>query len=77
MYPGAERFQGQHLHTRDYRTAQAFAGQHVVIVGAGISALQLLGEISMVTTTTWVTRQPQYSVRGRSMIRQAAPLWPW
>ncbi|ACO48061.1 putative Flavin-binding monooxygenase-like protein; putative pyridine nucleotide-disulfide oxidoreductase (plasmid) [Deinococcus deserti VCD115] len=57
-YPGAERFQGQHLHTRDYRTPQAFAGQHVVIVGAGISALQLLGEISKVTTTTWVTRQP-------------------
>jgi hypothetical protein len=29
-----------------------------VIVGAGISAIQLLDEISRVTTTTWVTRRP-------------------
>lgn len=57
-YPGAERFQGRRLHTRDYRTADEFTGQHVIIVGAGISAIQLLDEISQVTTTTWVTRRP-------------------
>lgn len=57
-YPGADRFRGRQLHTRDYRTAGEFAGQHVVIVGGGISALQLLDEISRVTTTTWVTRRP-------------------
>src|SRR6476659_3630643 len=28
-YPGAKRFRGRQLHTRDYRTAQEFAGQHV------------------------------------------------
>lgn len=56
--PGAERFRGRQLHTRDYRTAEEFAGQHVVIVGAGISAIQLLDEVSRVTTTTWVTRRP-------------------
>ena len=57
-YPGAERFRGRQLHTRDYRTAQEFAGKHVVIIGGGISAIQLLDEISRVTTTTWVTRRP-------------------
>ena len=57
-YPGRERFRGRQLHTRDYRTAAEFAGQHVVIVGGGISAIQLLNEISQVTTTTWVTRRP-------------------
>lgn len=57
-YPGADRFAGRQLHTKDYRIATEFAGQHVVIVGAGISALQLLDEISRVTTTTWVTRKP-------------------
>ncbi len=57
-YPGAERFRGRQLHTKDYRTAEEFAGRHVVIVGAGISAIQLLDEISRVTTTTWVTRRP-------------------
>jgi cation diffusion facilitator CzcD-associated flavoprotein CzcO len=56
--PGADRFAGRQLHTKDYRTAAEFAGKHVVIVGAGISAIQLLDEISRVTTTTWVTRRP-------------------
>lgn len=60
-YPGAGSFMGRQLHTRDFHTAQEFAGQHVVIVGAGISAIQLLDEISRVTTTTWVTRrEPEF-----------------
>jgi len=57
-YPGAERFRGRQLHTRDYRGADEFAGKHVIIVGGGISAIQLLDEVSRVTTTTWVTRRP-------------------
>lgn len=57
-YPGATRFAGRQLHTHDYQGAAEFAGKHVVIVGGGISAIQLLDEISRVTTTTWVTRRP-------------------
>jgi len=56
--PGKDRFRGRQLHTRDYRTAEEFAGKHVIVVGGGISAIQLLDEISRVTTTTWVTRRP-------------------
>ncbi|MFR9750868.1 NAD(P)-binding domain-containing protein [Nocardia sp. 004] len=57
-YPGAETFAGKQLHTRDYHNAEQFAGKHVVVVGGGISAVQLLDEISEVTSTTWVTRTP-------------------
>lgn len=57
-YPGRELFAGRQLHTHDYKTAAEFAGRHVLIVGGGISALQLLNEISFVTRTTWVTRRP-------------------
>ncbi|MFC3704817.1 NAD(P)-binding domain-containing protein [Devosia honganensis] len=57
-YPGAESFAGRQLHTRDYISAKQFAGQHVLIVGGGISAIQLLDEISQVTRTSWVTRTP-------------------
>lgn len=61
VYPGAERFTGRQLHTRDYKAAAEFAGRHVVIVGGGISALQLLDEISRVTSTSWVTRrEPEF-----------------
>lgn len=57
FYPGADTFRGRQLHTRDYRTAEEFAGKHTIVVGGGISAVQLLDEISRVTTTTWVTRR--------------------
>ena len=57
-YPGAAQFKGQTLHTRDFQTADTFAGKHVLIVGGGISAIQLLDQISQVTRTSWVTRTP-------------------
>ncbi|MFI6830214.1 oleate hydratase [Kribbella sp. NPDC050241] len=57
-YPGIESFRGRQLHTADYRGAAEFAGQHVLVVGGGASAVQLLAEISEVATTTWVTRRP-------------------
>lgn len=57
-YPGWDKFKGRQLHTGEYKSAEEFEGKHVIIVGGGISAVQLLGEISNVTTTTWVTRRP-------------------
>lgn len=56
-YPGWDRFEGRQLHTGEYKNAEEFIGKHVIIVGGGISAIQLLGEISEVTKTTWVTRK--------------------
>ncbi|XRQ10300.1 NAD(P)-binding domain-containing protein [Actinomadura welshii] len=55
-YPGMETFRGRQLHVHDYVSADEFAGRRVVIVGAGISATQLLEEISRVADTFWVTR---------------------
>lgn len=63
--PGRERFGGRQIHTRDYKTAAEFAGKRVMIVGGGISAIQLLDEISQVTHTTWVTRrEPEFKEGG-------------
>jgi len=56
-YPGWEKFRGKQLHTGEYKGAEEFAGKHVIIVGGGISAIQLLGEVSEVTQTTWVARR--------------------
>lgn len=63
-YPGQEAFRGRQLHVHDYVAAGEFAGQRVVIVGAGISATQLLEEISHVADTLWVTRsEPEWVER--------------
>lgn len=55
-YPG--EFGGRQLHTRDYRGPEEFAGQRVLVVGGGISAVDHVEEISQVADTTWVTRTP-------------------
>lgn len=57
-YPGRERFTGRQLHTRDFRSAEEFRGEHVVVVGGGTSAVQFLLQLAKVATTTWVTRRP-------------------
>lgn len=62
--PGQETFRGRQVHVHDYVSADEFAGQRVVIVGAGISATQLLDEISLVADTLWVTRREVHWEEG-------------
>lgn len=56
-YPGQESFRGRQLHTADYVRAEDLAGERVAVVGGGISAVQLLDEISHVAETFWFTRR--------------------
>lgn len=58
LYPGREDFTGRQLHVADYVSAEEFRGQHVAVVGGGISAVGLLAEISLLTRTSWFTRRP-------------------
>jgi Flavin-binding monooxygenase-like len=63
-YPGSETFTGRQLHVAEYVSAREFTGRHVIVVGGGISAVQLLDEISRVTSTTWVTRREPSWIEG-------------
>lgn len=56
--PGIENFTGLQIHTHDYVSAEQFRGKRVAIVGAGISAVEHLAEISDITTTLWYVRRP-------------------
>ena len=61
-YPGQELFRGRRLHSSQYRGPEEFAGQHVVVVGGGTSAVQQLLEIDRhAARTTWATRrEPEF-----------------
>ncbi|MGO3885523.1 MAG: NAD(P)-binding domain-containing protein [Mycetocola sp.] len=63
-YPGSREFRGQQLHARDYTSAQNFTGLRVGVVGGGITAVQLLEEISRVATTRWYTRRDPVFIDG-------------
>jgi cation diffusion facilitator CzcD-associated flavoprotein CzcO len=58
-YPGAQDFVGHQLHTSGYRDAAEFAGQRVVVVGGGTSAIGFMLELEGVAAQlTWVARRP-------------------
>jgi cation diffusion facilitator CzcD-associated flavoprotein CzcO len=57
-YPGRETFRGRQVHTVEYDGPESFRSQRVVVVGGGASAVQILGELAPLATTTWVTRRP-------------------
>lgn len=58
LFPGQGAFTGRQLHSAQYRSPEAFAGQRVLVVGGGNSGAQILAEVSRVAETTWVTRRP-------------------
>jgi hypothetical protein len=59
VYPGTDVFAGRQLHTHDFHLPEDLAGQRVVVVGGGISAVQhLLAVHPVAASTTWVTRRP-------------------
>lgn len=58
-YPGMNEFRGRHLHTSEYRDAEEFRGQNVIVVGGGTSAIGFLLELEEVAAElTWVARRP-------------------
>lgn len=78
-YPGREHFQGQQLHSADYKTAGPFQGKTVMVVGGGNSGAQILAEVSTVAQTLWVTEQaPGFlpdEVDGRYLFSVASKMW--
>jgi len=56
--PGLGEFTGTLLHAAHYRRPDQFAGQRVVVVGAGNTAVQVAVELAQVATVTVASRHP-------------------
>lgn len=63
--PGQESFGGEVLHVADYRNPDPFAGERVVVVGGGNSAVQVGYELAQVASVTLATRTPVNLVEQR------------
>ncbi|GLF94647.1 flavin-containing monooxygenase [Streptomyces yaizuensis] len=55
---GLGRYTGTVLHSCGYRSPEPFAGQRVVVVGSGTSAVQIARELSGTARTTIASRRP-------------------
>ena len=63
-WPGVETFTGDLRHSADYREPSAYAGQHVLVVGAGNSATEIaLDLLGVGATVSLSVRTPPNIVR--------------
>ncbi|WP_329445006.1 NAD(P)/FAD-dependent oxidoreductase [Streptomyces canus] len=67
--PGLEQFTGTVLHAAGYRRPQPFAGQRVIVVGAGNSAVQIAAELAPTAQVTLTSRHPVKFARPRILGR--------
>ncbi|APE38595.1 FAD-dependent oxidoreductase [Nocardia mangyaensis] len=56
--PGQTDFTGDIVHASRYRSPSAFAGQRVIVVGAGNSAVQIATELAETASVTVASRTP-------------------
>lgn len=63
--PGDEGFTGRVLHSADYRNPKQYAGERIVVVGGGNSAVQIGFELAEVASVSLATRQPLQFVAQR------------
>ena len=54
---GREQFEGRVIHSAEYRSPDDFAGQRVIIVGAGNSGAQIVADLFECAEITWATRR--------------------
>ncbi|HEX4815378.1 MAG TPA: NAD(P)/FAD-dependent oxidoreductase [Nonomuraea sp.] len=67
--PGLDAFAGPVLHVADYRSPASLPGEHVVVVGAGNSAVQVAYELAAERRVTLASRSPVRFVEQRPLGR--------
>ena len=86
--PGLDTFTGRVLHASQYLEPSSLAGQRVLVVGAGNSAVQIAAELAGLADVTLATRNPVKYVPQRPFGKDmhfwftvtgidTAPVGPW
>ncbi len=67
-FPGRERFKGRVVHPQQWRDDIAYAGQRVVVIGSGATAVTLVPELAkQAAHVTMLQRSPTYMVTRPSV----------
>lgn len=54
-FPGIEKFKGRYLHSRDYKNAEDFKGQRVIVIGIGNSGGDIAVELSRTASQVFLS----------------------
>ncbi|PSM43261.1 FAD-dependent oxidoreductase [Streptomyces dioscori] len=72
--PALDHYTGHLMHSADYHGPARFAGQRVVVVGAGNSAVQIATELGPYARVTLASRS-RIRFATRSAVSGASPVW--
>ena len=75
--PGQEIFGGTLLHSSEYRAPEPFAGERVIVVGAGNSGAQIAAELGRVARVTLIARHPPHFFPQRPLGRDITDWLDW
>jgi hypothetical protein len=73
--PGYEGFAGELLHSFDYPGAAPFAGRRVLVVGNGISGLEIASDLARATAVVSACRKPRYVIQ--KVVDGVSSDWQW
>ena len=65
--PYAEKFKGEYLHSHAYRAPEPFRGKHVVVIGAGNSAVDIAADICTLTASTTLSVRSPVLIMPRTL----------
>lgn len=59
-YPGQQAFRGEIIHSRSYQDVSQLRGRKVLVVGAGNSGCDIVGEAAVAATDCWLSMRRGY-----------------
>ena len=73
--PGLGAFRGEMLHAFDYAGADAFRGRRTLVLGNGVSGLEIASDLARVTAVVSAFRKPRYVIR--KVVDGVSSDWQW
>ncbi|KAJ7319091.1 FAD/NAD(P)-binding domain-containing protein [Mycena albidolilacea] len=75
--PGSENFKGTILHSHSFKSASAWGGKNVVVVGAGVSGMDVALEAdARGANATIIQRSPMCVLRQTTLRQNITNIWP-